>query len=189
MNWQETLSQLSKTGDNYEQFYSTECLPYELRVSYDDIDFDKLNTRLKEYWVHTWLCSDTWVGYMALFLDDELVAISYQDARKSAKNYKYVSKEMLKKARLWVIDCIEIDADGDDGTILNDGWEQEETKFNCKFTCQIITRKGYIIQEGERVPVTAKSKDFGTSQKLVVVIDATGKEMTIPTNHYYHNPR
>jgi hypothetical protein len=189
MNWQETLSQLSKTGNNREQFYSTECLPYELRVTYDDINFDELNTRLAEYWVHTWLCSDTWVGYMALFLDDELVAISYQSARKSPKNYKYVSKEMLKKARMWVIDCIEIDADTEEGSFLQDGWEKEQTKFTCEYTCQILTRQGYIIQDGEQVPVTAKSKDRGTSQKLVIVVDATGEELTIPTNQYFHNPR
>lgn len=118
-----------------------------------------------------------------------MVAISYHSARKSSKNYTFVSNDILKQTRLWVIDCIEYDTNCDTGSFLNDGWEQEETKFNCKFTCQIITRNGYIIQEGGRVPVTAKSKDCGTSHELVVVIDSTGEELTIPTNQYYHNPR
>lgn len=188
MKWLEAIEKVSKTDDNDIRFYGSDCLPEELRIS-DDINFEKLNTRLKEYWVHSWLCTDTWVGYTALFLDNDVVAISYQSARKSSKNYKFVSKDILKQARLWVIECLEYDTDRYATSFLNDGWEQEQTEFNCVYTSQIITRNGYIVLDGEQVPVTAKSFDFGISRTLVVVVDSTGQELTIPTCEYFHNVR
>lgn len=45
----------------------------------------------------TWLCTDTTVGICAHYLDNNLLAISYQTARKSYQNHYFASKEMLQK--------------------------------------------------------------------------------------------
>ena len=46
------------------------------------------DTRLKCYWVAKHLCTDTQVGILAYFLDDEFICISHQTSRKSSVFFK-----------------------------------------------------------------------------------------------------
>jgi hypothetical protein len=58
--------------------------------------------RLKVYHVKTWLCTDTWVGWEAYFLDGKFVCISSQSARKSDKDFEFVSQEIAKKVESYI---------------------------------------------------------------------------------------
>lgn len=67
------------------------------------------NVRLKCYWVSYHLCTDTWVGIRAYFLDDTFVAISYQPARKSDEKFEWVSLNLAKKVREYILSLKEED--------------------------------------------------------------------------------
>jgi hypothetical protein len=53
--------------------------------------------RFVAYFVGSWYCTDTFVGYRVYFLDDEPVALSSQLGRKSDENFEWVSLEAYNK--------------------------------------------------------------------------------------------
>lgn len=59
-----------------------------------DHEFDN---RMRAYPIRVWMCTDTMVGIYVYFLDGELVAVSCQSARRSAKIYRFVSEEAWLK--------------------------------------------------------------------------------------------
>lgn len=59
-------------------------------------DPEDFQDRFKAYWIQKNLCTDTWVGIQAYFLDDVFVAASSQVYRKSGKNYSWVSDESFQ---------------------------------------------------------------------------------------------
>lgn len=63
----------------------------------------EFNQDVKGYFIYHWLCTDTHVGTACYFLNDELVAVSQQDARKSDKNIFFVSKEAADKMRSYIL--------------------------------------------------------------------------------------
>ena len=65
------------------------------------------DTRLKAYHVKTWLCTDTWVGWVAYFLDSEFVCLSTQNARKSDTEFEFVSKEAHSKLRDYLFSLVD----------------------------------------------------------------------------------
>ncbi|MFA7287193.1 MAG: hypothetical protein WC052_06025, partial [Patescibacteria group bacterium] len=55
--------------------------------------------RLKGYWINKWICTDTHVGEMAYFLDDELVFTCEQTARKSDAAIYFVDPSAYQKVK------------------------------------------------------------------------------------------
>lgn len=49
--------------------------------------------RLKGYWLNRWYCTDTHVGVMAYFLDDELVMIATQTSRGACTVLEFISTD------------------------------------------------------------------------------------------------
>jgi len=68
---------------------------------------EDVNNRLVGYYLTKWLCTDTWVGSIALFLDNEFIGYSYQPARKSDKTYKFLNKELFDKTREYLLTLVE----------------------------------------------------------------------------------
>lgn len=58
--------------------------------------------RLKGYWINKWLCTDTHVGEMAYFLDDELVFTCEQTARKSDAAIYFVDQAAYDKVKVFM---------------------------------------------------------------------------------------
>lgn len=92
-----------------------ERINFEDTEMYSSVDFEKLanefeiydlywseDTRLKAYFVKVWLCTDRLVGTRAYFLDDEFIAISEQNARKSNEYFSYVSHESSLKLKSYL---------------------------------------------------------------------------------------
>lgn len=65
--------------------------------------FDLSDKGLESYYhpeVH-WICTDTRVGIKFFYLFDKLVAISFQQARKSDEVIEWTSEEAFKETRAW----------------------------------------------------------------------------------------
>lgn len=58
--------------------------------------------RLKGYWINKWLCTDTHVGEMAYFLDDELVFTCEQTARKNDAFLYFVDQAAYDKVKVFI---------------------------------------------------------------------------------------
>lgn len=58
--------------------------------------------RLKGYWINKWNCSDTHVGEMAYFLDDELVFICEQTSRKGVVQIYFIDQNSYNKVNAFM---------------------------------------------------------------------------------------
>lgn len=103
----DSLLNVDKSESNSVLWLYTENLSNSLGLVYKHFDFDndKFNDHFKGYYVYRHLCTDTTVGLIALYLDDELVGYSYQSARKSDINYQFVSQELCDKFINFIHSC------------------------------------------------------------------------------------
>lgn len=55
------------------------------------------SARLKSYSIAQWYCTDSYVGFCGIFLDDNLIAITHQAGRKCDIDYYFISNELAKE--------------------------------------------------------------------------------------------
>jgi len=60
---------------------------------------EELLSRLKEYPIFNWLCTDEMVGLSALYLDGEPVGACYRSGRKMGYIFKWISGDTANKTR------------------------------------------------------------------------------------------
>ena len=115
-----------------------------------EIKQDKDNPRLKCYWIANHICTDTWVGLRAYFLDDQFICRSHQGAHKSSEYFEWVSVED-KKLTLEYIKSLDTSEDEFDETPLLDMEEDMGIGYPIQFTGQMLRKKVYY--KGELVDV------------------------------------
>lgn len=100
INLIEALKRVDKSTSNSPPWEEV-CEDLNISYSYQlEIDED---TRLKCFPVIQWCCTDTWVGLEALYLDDELVGMTWQEARRSTIDIKWISQEAANKTRNYIL--------------------------------------------------------------------------------------
>lgn len=65
---------------------------------------EAFNERVKCRCINTWTCTDTLVGLNAYYLDNEFVAFSFQSARKSDIHFYWVSLEIAKRVKTFILE-------------------------------------------------------------------------------------
>lgn len=96
MNYKKLIENVDKSESNRSDVDLMQLGERE----FDKYDIPWLNhdqTPLKSYWYARWICTDTWVGGLLYFFEDEFVALSWQSARKSYEEFYWVSKEAYEK--------------------------------------------------------------------------------------------
>jgi hypothetical protein len=107
MKLREAIEKLDKSEKN-EGWASPSQLGRQLGVDCWG-HYDEFEKRVKKYWIKSWLCTDTYVGLAAYYLDDELVAISTQQGRKYDEEFEWVSVELRHKLRTFLLSFEEDD--------------------------------------------------------------------------------
>jgi hypothetical protein len=96
---------------------------------------------VKGYYLVKWLCTDTWVGVVAWFMDGEPVAVSYQPARKSDTEYQFISDEAAKKVKDYILSIMEVEKSHH--TILPLDTEIDDL-YNVDYTNQLLVHEGFV---------------------------------------------
>lgn len=65
---------------------------------------DEIDARLKQYWIRTWYCTDTWVGTAAIWFDDKPVGFMHQTARKNDKNFRFIDEAAMIEVRNFFVE-------------------------------------------------------------------------------------
>jgi hypothetical protein len=99
------------TGDKPHEYYDADWddLCNMANRGYNFYDYTKFAASVKEYFVASWICTDTRVGFSLICLNDEVVALSWQNARKSGKHVEYISKEAYDKLEDFLMTCLDKD--------------------------------------------------------------------------------
>lgn len=123
--------------------------------------------RLKAYWMGGWNCTDTWVGYIMYFLDDEPVGVSSQLARRSDTEYEWFGVESATKVRDYLLSLIEKD---DSINVAYASLDEEIGEgYTIGFNSQIVHGNEATL-DGKDVIVIEKIKhtQWGIDTKVVV---------------------
>lgn len=99
----ELIEKIDKNDLVGQDYIDEEKLCQELNCLYDCFPSDKVDEKLKKYWLHSWKCTDTWVGIAAYFLEGSLVCVSCQNCRKGCEDFEWVSQEKANDVRNFLI--------------------------------------------------------------------------------------
>lgn len=101
----DALTNVIKTKENEGNIDS-----YEFGASvgiHDSTPWREFDDAVKSYWLSKHCCTDTWVGDAAVYLNNKLVAMTSQDARKSDYNIYYLNKECADEMRNFIISLLD----------------------------------------------------------------------------------
>ena len=116
---------------------------------------NEFDEKLKGYWLIKWLCTDTWVGYVVYYLDDQPVAVSIQTARKSSAEYEFVSLEAATKVRKFILDCL---GDAEFTPCIADLDGETDPYYTTSYSNQLLVDKGWY--HGSQVYVQRKCYNY-----------------------------
>ncbi len=100
MKIKDIISKLD-TSESNSEWVNPEVFEYDLNMQglMWDIDREKVQERLKCYWVAKHYCTDSYVGIRAYSLDGSLVCMSSQQGRKCDENFEWASSESVKSLK------------------------------------------------------------------------------------------
>lgn len=127
------------------------------------------DTRLKQFWLKKWYCSDTWVGITTIFFDGELVGMTKQVARKADIEFSWVSREHAD--RVW--DYLRPKLSKVDGYISATDEICETYSYN--YVSQLLQDEGF--HEGQ--PCTIVRDDLFQRNRRSYNFDGDGQVVTI----------
>jgi hypothetical protein len=78
---------------------------------FNHVKLDTLNERITKKTINEWVCTDTHVGYHAFYLDNEIICISVQTARKNPKVFFFTDKETRNELHRLIIECMDSESD------------------------------------------------------------------------------
>jgi len=118
------LDNIQKTKDNESYFNIWDIAETEFAFYGDNFN-EPDDKRLKIYFLHKWYCTDSWVGYRAYFLDDVLIAVTYQCGRKFDQEFHYTWKNSSEKLKDYIKSFMVEEREADCNVITEDFYNQE----------------------------------------------------------------
>lgn len=156
------------------------CDALNLSYTWDEIDTKKMDAHLKAYWVFPWYCTDQYVGWAAIYLDDELVGSSFQSGRKMPLSITFLNFEAANKVEAFIKSCETEQREKNYDILTEKDLYGEIHDFETlEFSGQILGDEGFY--NGKKVKIIDKfHKDF-ISQKLKIKFE-DGKTKIIDTS-------
>ena len=179
-----TIKEIVKNIDisnNNDQWIDFETVGQDLNLSWEeieDIDGNKNNLFRSEY-ISCHMCTDTFVGLEAFFLEGELVCLTHQSARKSEKQVVgWVSKDLAEKTKEYLKSLSTKVEKGLDIEIL-DLKEDLGVGYKVQYSNELMHRNVNYENELHKV-ISSPSKDqHGEYNFHEIVIERDGKEKRV----------
>lgn len=135
--------------------------------------------RLKAYYIGNWYCTDSYVGWRMYFLDNEPVAISFQQGRTFDEEFEWFNKDKALKVRDYLLSLM-LRGNDDLNFTTCDLSDDIGEGFSIEFNSQILnpdkaTYQGNPIKIIERIRETP---DYGLDSLLKVQL-LNGEEIII----------
>ena len=179
MTYKEILGRIDFTDKKIETTPAWDELCEELNInSYIGWSDD---TKLKCYHVKTWYCTDTYVGWIAYFLNDEFVCLSKQTSRKGYIYFFFKDKESAFKVKSYLESLLEIDVD----IQLINLDEVVEDKYQVSFSKGILHKTAWYKDEKVFIKRNVGCGINDIISQKVNIIFSDGKEIEVNTNELY----
>lgn len=164
-------NKINKSKKN-ESFVDTTIFYYDLNYNFEYVEQE----RLKSYYIGRWYCTDSYVGWRMYFLDDEPVAISIQQSRKSEEEFEWFSRELALKVRDYLISIMPNNEEELSFNLCDINKEVGDN-YKISFNNQILDSDKAIFN-GESIQILERIKetpDWGIDRQLKVKL-SSGEE-------------
>ena len=150
---------------------------------------DDIEQRVKSYYITKWLCTDSYVGVQAYFLDyvgdqayfldGEFVCIGSQLGRKSDENFAWVSKEKFNKTQKYLLSLVEKQYDTSPVLLESDDLQKDIGEgFHISYSSQFLTTDVICSKTKEPVVIIDRFLEDCVSKKLKIQYkDGTTKDV------------
>jgi hypothetical protein len=158
MNLRDIIQHLDKSKSN-EVWADDEEMREKVGLdSYSDTpeDFKEV---FKVYWISKHLCTDTWVGIKAYFLNGVHVCCSQQSGRKCDKNFYWVSDDTFQMVFQYLSKTV-----SKKHISILDFEEDFEGGYTVSYGSQLLTNKGFYNGEIVEVIKTYGDRYEGDSE-------------------------
>ncbi len=163
MNLQYIIDNLDKSKDN-EEYMDYENICRDLGLSSYDITLQ--GDSLKCYWISNRICTDTWVGWRAYYLDDVFVCGSSQSCRKGDENFYWVDKKSAVSTMDYLKSLMRLDEE--DLNLYFIDLEQDcGDGYSVSYSSEILTNT--LLYKGITYYVVATPKERYKDMRSVVI--------------------
>lgn len=178
MKLKEIIEKLDKSEKNSSWINISDIASYEFDInSY----FSKESDRIKAYYFLKWYCTDSYVGGRVYFLDDKVIATSWQSGRKCNEDFHWTSKEAYKETRAYILTLVEEEECKSENIQLADFEEEFGDGFPISYSSQLLTDNVIYKPTGELVKVTKKFHDMNDIKlwSFVKIKHSSGEEALV----------
>lgn len=159
----------SKSNEDDEVYWDLEGFALELELNCHGIKQDGNNLRLKCYWIANHLCTDTWVGIRAYFLDKEFVCLSTQQGRKCDETFEWVSKDSFRNVKNYITSLQEKQEYDNDPVDFLDMEEDFGEGYPIEFTGQCLKKD--VLWKGKEVTIVKDNNERYTNFHTITVVE------------------
>lgn len=156
----------------------------QIMNEFDIYDYlDSANTRITVSFYEKRLCTDSHVGGRVYFLDDDVIAISYQTGRKSSETFKWVSKEDFEKTHQYLLSLVNDTSEIPFTLLVDEDYEVEMDEGHyVEFAGGILADELILKNDNSRVKLIDRlTKVYGTTSQYVKIKLASGDEQIVST--------
>jgi hypothetical protein len=180
----DALKNVIRTVENQDTWLEPEKFGDALNVSAYNYDSDKFNSRLKAYWIHYHCCTDTWVGFQALYFDDELVGCTDQEGRKCDYEIKFLDKEAALRVKEFLKECADNEIDELPIIIPAELDEEISETMSWPYAEFLLPLDYKGTYNGVPVTFDETARRMGTFDKIAIIVDSTGEKIKIDPKEY-----
>ena len=113
--------------------------------------------RLTSYFIGSWYCIDSYVGWSVFFFDDNPVAVASRMGRKHDTEIEWLSVQAHRDVKKYILSFIQ-EQEGDDITLANLDQELGET-YKISFNAELLSYHDKIpFLSGENVEIIEREK-------------------------------
>ena len=168
MKLKDIIANLDKSSQNEETYFDLENLVRETDLQCYGVRQESSDPRLRCYWIANHLCTDTWVGIRAYFLDDEFVCLSTQRGRKCDEVFEWKDLQSFKKVREYIISL----QDEEEEDLPNEFLDMEEEcgeGYPIQYTGQCLKKD--VLWKGKEVTIVKDNNERYTNFHTITVVE------------------
>jgi len=137
-------------------------------------------SRITAYFYCKWICTDSWVGGRAYFLDGVFVATSWQQNRKGDEDFKWVSQESYTKVKNYLLSLCGASPDVFETVDLE---EEMGYGYRVQYGEELLTKE--VLYNGKLVEVTKTWRTMDDVKKWSMIeINDDGELKTIHVGEF-----
>lgn len=198
MNIKELIYNVDRTNTRFQEYLDIESICSELSIPLET-SFDIENEyyqlkeqdkdRLKAFYLAPHYCTDSFVGVSVLFLDETPVGIITQIGRKCEKKYQWISKDLAKDSREYLLSLKKEKDFIDSIELVNLEKEVHPLGYRIEFAEQLLQDKVFykeelydVITKNPHRDVAGQTIRIKKSNSHIESIDVCITECIVPYN-------